>query len=356
MLVKTRHKRIRRATPTKAMAAGRRFSVLGAGSWGTALALVLARNGHDVTLWGHDPALLEGIAQTRSNPRYLSDIPLPSTIYPEATMAKAVSQADSVLIAVPSAAFASTLTQLAAVIPHHIPVIWATKGLDAEGGGLLHQLAEQTLTNHPLAILSGPSFAREVAQGLPTAVALASIHTATAEQLARAFHDSRFRVYTSTDVIGVELGGAVKNVLAIATGIADGLAFGANARAGLITRGLAEVRRLGQRLGAEDATLTGLAGMGDLILTCTDDQSRNRRFGLALGHGASVPAAEQAIGQVVEGVRTARELAQLAHALNVEMPICQAVEAVINERCTPLEAARELMMRRPKPEFGSSHD
>ncbi len=329
----------------------RRFAVLGAGSWGTALALVLARNGHAVALWGHNPDTMTAMAKHRHNPNYLSDIELPALITPHYDLQTAVSDVEAVLVVVPSSAFASTLQQLAAVIPAQIPLIWATKGLDTSHGGLLHERAESILPGHPMAILSGPSFAAEVAQDLPTAVALASSNRQTAEELAAAFHEERFRVYTSTDVVGVELGGAVKNVLAIATGLSDGLGFGANARAGLITRGLTEIRRLGAHLGAEDDTLTGLAGMGDLILTCTDDQSRNRRMGLALGRGQTVSEAAAAIGQVVEGVRTASELAKLAGRLQVEMPICAAVEQVVTGRCTPRAAAEGLMARAQKFEF-----
>lgn len=330
----------------------RPFAVLGSGSWGTALALVLARNGHTVRLWGHNPDAVRAMAQTRCNTRYLPTITLPEAIAPEAELATAVHDVEAVLVVVPSVAFGPLVDALAEVIAPDTPVVWATKGLDAAGGGLLHERAATSLPGHPLGVLSGPSFAGEVARGLPTAVALASHPGDCAEQLASAFHDGRFRVYTSTDVVGVELGGAVKNVLAIATGIADGLGFGANARAGLITRGLAEVRRLGLEMGAADTTLTGLAGMGDLILTCTDDQSRNRRLGLALGRGESVAEAEQAIGQVVEGVRTAGELHALAARLGVDMPISDAVHQVLRGNRSPLEAAQGLMQRAPKSEFG----
>lgn len=330
----------------------RPFAVLGSGSWGTALALVLARNGHTVRLWGHNPDAVRAMAQARCNTRYLPGIALPDAITPETDLAAAVHDVEAVLIVVPSVAFGPLIEALPSVIAPDTPVVWATKGLDAAGGGLLHELAAASLPGHPLGVLSGPSFAGEVARGLPTAVSLASHPGDCAEQLATAFHDGRFRVYTSTDVIGVELGGAVKNVLAIATGIADGLGFGANARAGLITRGLAEVRRLGLEMGAADTTLTGLAGMGDLILTCTDDQSRNRRLGLALGRGEPVAEAEQAIGQVVEGVRTAGELHALATSLGVEMPISDAVYQVVRGTRSPLEAAQGLMQRAPKSEFG----
>lgn len=328
-----------------------RFAVLGAGSWGTALALVLARNGHVVRLWGHDATRMAAIARARRNARYLPEASLPEAVRPTADLDTALADVDAVLVAVPSVAFGGVVGRLAGRLPPGAGLAWATKGLDADSGGLLHQLARRYLPEPPLAVLSGPSFAAEVASGLPTAVSLAATDGAWAERLAGAFHDERFRVYTSTDVIGVELGGAVKNVLAIATGIADGLGFGANARAGLITRGLAEVRRLGRALGAADHTLTGLAGMGDLILTCTDDQSRNRRLGLALGRGESLEDAVAAIGQVVEGVRTASELHRLAAERRVELPICAQVHGVVAEGLSPADAARNLMHRAPKAEF-----
>lgn len=327
------------------------FAVLGAGSWGTALALVLARNDHAVRLWGHDPARMASMARERRNPRYLTDIPLPPAITPMGDLDAALAGADEVLVVVPSVAFADLLERLPGRLPAGTGLAWATKGLDADSGGLLHQRARRYLPQIPLAVLSGPSFAAEVARGLPTAVSLAATEETFAERLADAFHDERFRVYTSTDVVGVELGGAVKNVLAIATGIADGLGFGANARAGLITRGLAEVRRLGRALGADDQTFTGLAGMGDLILTCTDDQSRNRRLGLALGRGEPLDAAVATIGQVVEGVRTAGELHRLAAERRVELPICAQVHHVVADGLAPAEAARNLMQRAPKSEF-----
>ncbi|MDR9406326.1 MAG: NAD(P)H-dependent glycerol-3-phosphate dehydrogenase [Spiribacter sp.] len=328
-----------------------RVAVLGAGSWGTALALVLARNGHAVSLWGHRPEAMAVMAEQRCNRDYLPDIALPDSIHPTADLDAAVADVDHVLMTVPSAGFAELTARLAPVVPAHASIAWATKGLQADGHGLLHGLVAHWLPGHPRAILSGPSFAGEVARGLPTAVVLASDDGGCADTLAAAFHDERFRVYTSPDVIGVEVGGAVKNVLAIATGIADGLALGANARAGLITRGLAEIRRLGVALGAADTTLTGLAGMGDLILTCTDDQSRNRRMGLALGQGHTIDQAAEQIGQVVEGLRTAGEVTALGARLRVELPICSAVEAVIQGQVSPSQAAQALMQRDPTAEF-----
>lgn len=329
-----------------------RIAVLGAGSWGTALALVLARNGHAVPLWGRRPEVMAQLRETRVNARYLPDTALPSAIEPTADLAEALHDCDAVLIAVPSTTFAAVCQAMAASLKPGVPVIWATKGLAAQGQGLLHEVAGAALPASPLAVLSGPSFAAEVAAGLPTAIALASADPAVGRLLSALFHEERFRVYTSDDLIGVQLGGAVKNVLAIATGIADGLGFGANARAGLITRGLAEVRRLGACLGAQDATLTGLAGMGDLILTCTDNQSRNRRFGIALGRGDRASDAAAAIGQVVEGAVTAAEVDAMAARLGVELPICRQVNAVLSQGVAPQTAARHLMHRAPKAEFG----
>ena len=325
--------------------------MLGAGSWGTALALVLARSGHDVRLWAHDAAMAEAMATTRRNPRHLTDIPLPATIRPESDLGASIATATAILVAVPSHAFAATLRAVAPLIAADVPVIWATKGLDNAGGGLLHDVAAAALPDHPLAALSGPSFAGEVARGLPTAIVLACRDRAVGRRLCADFHDERFRVYPSDDLVGVGLGGAVKNILAIATGIADGLGFGANARSGLVTRGLAEVRRLGAALGADDRTLTGLAGLGDLMLTCTDDQSRNRRMGLALGRGESVDTATAGIGAVVEGVRTAVEVGELARRLDVSMPICAAVESIITTGQSPRSAAEALMERQPGAEF-----
>lgn len=328
------------------------YAVLGAGSWGTALALVLARNGHGVRLWGHDPETIGVMARTHHNPRYLRDIPLPAAIRPVADRSAALDGAARLLIAVPSHAFATTLEAIAPLMPPDLPVIGATKGLDTTAGGLLHEVAATRLPDHPLAVLSGPSFAREVAEGLPTAVVLAIGDRSMGEALSADFHDERFRVYLSDDRIGVGLGGAVKNILAIATGIADGLGFGVNARSGLVTRGLAEIRRLGSRLGADDRTLTGLAGLGDLMLTCTDDQSRNRRLGLALGRGTAIDRATAGIGEVVEGIRTAEAVGRLARRMAVELPICSAVESVVCGRTSPMDAARALLARQPGREFG----
>ena len=328
----------------------RSIAVLGAGSWGTALALVLARNGHDVRLWAHTGAHADALSRDRENRRYLPGFPFPESLGATADLEAALRGVRDVLIVTPSHVFGELLSKLAPLLSARGRLIWGTKGLDAASGGLLHSLVENRLPGHPMAVISGPSFAAEVARGLPTAVTIASADSQFAADMARCFHNDVFRPYTTDDLIGVELGGAVKNVLAVATGIADGLGLGANTRAGLITRGLAEIVRLGNALGARPETFMGLSGMGDLILTCTDDQSRNRRFGLALGRGASIEQALAEIGQTVEGVRTAREVHSLAQALNVEMPLCAQVYAVLAQSKSPGDAVRELMTRTLKDE------
>jgi glycerol-3-phosphate dehydrogenase (NAD(P)+) len=327
------------------------MAVLGAGSWGTALAVVLAHNGVPVRLWAHRGDHVAALAEERENRRYLPGVKLPDGLSVHDDLARALNGAGDVLVAVPSQAFRDSLELCRAHLPIGARIVWATKGLDAASGGLLHRVAERILPDRSLAVLSGPTFAREVAAGLPTAVAVASADEAFAADLATAFHNEAFRVSTSSDVAGVELGGAVKNVLAIATGVADGMGLGANARAGLITRGLAEISRLGASLGAQPRTFTGLAGMGDLILTCTDDQSRNRRMGLALGAGKDIATARAEISQTVEGLRTAEEVHQLAQRQGVEMPICEQVHRLLRGEITPAEATRNLMQREPKGEF-----
>lgn len=330
------------------------WAVLGAGSWGTALALVLARNGQRVRLWDHDPARVQTLAATRENARYLPGVRLPPQIEPVAQLDAAVADDARLLLVVPSHAFRSLLLRLVPLVQDGRPLSWATKGLDAASGGLLHHVVGELLPQAgSLAVLSGPSFAREVAAGLPTAVTVASTDADHAADVARSFHSDYFRVYTSSDIVGVELGGSVKNVLAIATGVADGLGFGANARAALITRGLAELSRLGGALQADPMTLMGLTGVGDLILTCTDDQSRNRRMGLALGRGLSIEAAQREIGQTVEGIRTAAEVHALARRLGVEMPLCSQVCRLLAGEVSAREAVQQLMDRSQKPEFHS---
>ncbi len=328
---------------------GAKTAVLGAGAWGTALAIHLARNGHRVTLWGHRSEHLARLARARENTRYLPGTTFPSQLSLEPDLATAVAGAAYVLIVVPSHAFADTLAAVAPLCP--APLFWATKGLDPDTGRPLHERATTLVHgDRGLGTVSGPSFAREVARGLPTAITVAATDLRLARRFAALLHGPTFRAYVSTDLAGVELGGAAKNVIAIAAGISDGLGLGANARAGLITRGLAELRRLGRTLGARPATLMGLSGLGDLVLTATDDQSRNRRFGLALGRGANVEAARASIGGAVEGIPAATALTHLAHDLAVDMPISEQVRNVIDGTCTPRAAVEALMARDMKRE------
>lgn len=331
--------------------AARPIAVLGAGSWGTALALVVAWNGIPVRLWGHSAEHIAALQHSRCNEQHLPGAPFPELLTATASLSGAMDGVRDTMIVVPSHAFRTLVEHLVDLVKPDSRIAWATKGLEAESGGLLHQVVEARLPGHPTAVLSGPSFAREVAANLPTAVTIASRNRQFAVELAATFHGDQFRPYTSDDIIGVELGGAVKNVLAVATGIADGLGLGANTRAGLITRGLAEVVRLGASMGAESRTFMGLSGVGDLILTCTDDQSRNRRLGLALGRGQSLEQAVAEIGQTVESVRTAGEVHALAATQGVEMPICEQVHAVVNEGRTPGDALDQLMARSRKSEF-----
>ncbi len=326
--------------------------MLGAGSWGTALSIQLARRGHLVTLWGHRSDHMERIGRERENRRYLPGIPLPDNLAPESDLASAVEDAEMVVVAVPSHAFRATLNQLRAAISEQAFIVWATKGVEHGSRKLLHQVVEETLgTERGKALISGPTFAKEVAAGLPTAVTVAADTLESARSVAELFHSETFRCYTSSDIPGVEIGGATKNVLAIAAGIADGLGFGANSRAALITRGLHELVRLGLTLGGESETFMGLGGLGDLVLTCTDDQSRNRRFGLAIGRGESVESAIAEIGQVVEGVEAAREIHQMAIERGVEMPITQQVAEIINNGKDPHAAVHDLLQRSLTTEY-----
>ena len=326
-------------------------AVLGAGSWGTALALQLARNGHSTRLWGHNPQHMQHLRADGENKRYLPGIRFPSTLSAETDLATALDTADTVLVVVPSHAYGKTLHRLKPHLHPHLGVAWATKGLEHGSGRFLHTVTAQILgASQPAAVISGPSFAKEVAQGLPTAITVASQDLAHAQRLAGLLHGAGMRAYTSQDVIGVQLGGAVKNVLAIAAGVADGLGFGANARAALITRGLAEMVRLGEAVGGRRDTFMGLTGIGDLVLTCTDDQSRNRRFGLAIGRGQSADQAKALIGQVVEGAATAREITRLAQQYGVDMPITEQVDRVLHQNRDPRQAVELLLAREPKAE------
>jgi glycerol-3-phosphate dehydrogenase (NAD(P)+) len=328
-----------------------RIAVIGAGSWGTALAVLLAGNGHQIRLWSHDPEQVAALVRDGENRGFLPGIPLPEGIAPTDSLAQALSDASAVLIAVPSQFFDAVVAALTPFLPAGLGLIWATKGFDPGSGRLLHEVVRAHAGERDLAVLSGPSFAGEVARGLPTAVTLAASSMAFAERCAALVRSERFRAYTQDDLIGVQVGGAAKNVLAIATGIADGLGFGANTRAALITRGLAELIRLGRALGARQETFMGLAGLGDLVLTCTDDQSRNRRLGLALARGDTAAAAMAAIGQEVEGVVTARAVYQIARRHQIEMPICEQVHAVLYDEQTPTAATQRLLERAGKSEL-----
>lgn len=329
-----------------------RIALLGPGSWGTALGLQLCRNGHEVRLWGHETAQIEAIRRAGENRHFLPGHPIPAGMQPTDSLDEALNGATDCLVVVPSQAFRSVARQLAERLPSGFGVAWATKGLDVASGQLLHTVAREELGERPLAVVSGPSFAGEVARGLPTAVTVASGQAEFAAHFAALLHGQAFRAYTSPDMVGVEICGGAKNVLAIATGIADGLGFGANTRAALITRGLAELIRIGTALGGRPETFTGLAGLGDLVLTCTDDQSRNRRLGLALARGQTVDEAKAGIGQEVEGVITALAVHRLAGRLGIEMPISEQVYRVLYEGISPDEATRALLEREPKPEFG----
>ncbi|MGN7915987.1 MULTISPECIES: NAD(P)H-dependent glycerol-3-phosphate dehydrogenase [Lysobacter] len=338
--------------PSPAAAPKPRVAVLGAGSWGTALAALIARHGHPTVLWGRDADGAAAIDTRHENPRYLPGIALPDSLRATTDLALALRDADLVLVVVPSHAFAETLRELAPHRPAHAGVAWATKGFEPGSGRFLHEVAGEVLGDDvPLAVVTGPSFAKEVAQGLPTALTVHSDDAAFAQSVADALHGPAFRAYTGDDMLGAELGGAMKNVLAVATGVADGMQLGLNARAGLITRGLNEMLRLNQAIGGQPETLMGLAGLGDLVLTCTGDLSRNRRLGLALGRGQSIEDAVREIGQVVESVQTADEVMRQAERHGVELPISSAVRAVLHGEITPADGLRKLLSREQKPEY-----
>ncbi|MEO7432933.1 MAG: NAD(P)H-dependent glycerol-3-phosphate dehydrogenase [Dokdonella sp.] len=326
-------------------------AVLGAGSWGTALAVQLARNGVPTTLWGRTPQSIVDMATARRNARYLPDLLLPADLQLTAMIEPIARDAGTILIAVPSHAFGELLDTIAPWVADGVGIAWATKGFDPSSGRFLHELVAERLPGHSAAVVTGPSFAREVAMGLPTALTVHSADAAFAHAIAQQLHSPRFRAYTGDDVLGAELGGAMKNVLAVATGVADGMECGLNARAGLITRGLAEMLRLGAALGSRPETLMGLAGLGDLVLTCTGDLSRNRRLGLALGRGVGLQQAVDEIGQVVESVQTVDTVMKLANEHAVELPITSLVQRVLHEELTPAEGMTALISREQKPEY-----
>lgn len=323
----------------------KKFLVIGSGSWGLALAILLVRNGYDVSLWS---AVLSELDELKNNHRssYLPSILIPKEISICATLEKALEEVNYIVLAVPSHFFCSTLQILKPFFLKNkkLNLVWGTKGLD-EKHRLLHESVYEVLGKVPMAVISGPSFAREVAAGLPTAVVIAANQKKLAENLAIFFHNDAFRVYTSNDLVGVGLCGAIKNVLAIAIGIADGMGFGANTQAALMTRGLAEMVRLGTAFGGKQKTFVGLAGIGDLILTCTDNQSRNRRFGLAVGKGLKINEAEKDIGKVVEGLINSKKIYFLARNKKIEMPIVEQVYKILHEKLSPKTAIALLLKR-----------
>ncbi len=325
--------------------------VIGAGAWGTALAIAIARNGYDVLLGGRDAEHVSEMQAGLSNERYLPGLAFPASLNVTADFEQALALAKHVLVCVPSTAFSAMLNDMKPLIVDDLPVSWATKGLTPETGQFLYDTAIEILGNsHPLAVISGPSFAMEVAKNLPTAITIAARDETFSTDLASAMHSPTLRVYTTNDVLGVQLGGTVKNVMAIGAGIADGLGYGANTRAALITRGMSEILRLATSLGAKTETLFGLSGIGDLILTCTDDQSRNRQLGLAIGRGLSVEEAVIKVGKTVEGMHAAREVLMRAQQAGIEMPIVEQVCKILFEGYDPREAVQELLSRDQKAE------
>ena len=302
-------------------------------------------------LWGRDPRQLEEIAASRVNNRYLPDAVFPENLHVEPDLHKCLDGVNDILISVPSHGLREILLQIRPLLDNQARISWATKGFELKTGKLPHQVAGEILgDDRPMAVLSGPTFAKEVGEGLPTAMTIAASDANFASDLASALSDESFRAYTSDDIIGVEVGGAVKNVLAIGAGLSDGLGFGANTRIALINRGLVEMTRLGVALGAKQDTFMGLAGMGDLVLTCTDNLSRNRRMGLALASGKSVDETQHEIQQVVEGVMAAEAVMEVADKLGIEMPICYQVYRILYENASTREAVGALMGRDLKPE------
>lgn len=328
------------------------MTVIGAGSYGTSLAISLARNGANIVLWGHDPEHMTRLEADRANHEFLPNIDFPESLITESNLEKAVSASRDLLVVVPSHVFGIVLNSLKPHLKADSRICWATKGLEPETGRLLKDVANDVLGDgYSLAVLSGPTFAKELAAGMPTAISVASPDQELVKELQEKIHCTRtFRVYANDDFIGMQLGGAVKNVIAIGAGMSDGIGFGANARTALITRGLAEMSRLGAALGAKPETFMGMAGLGDLVLTCTDNQSRNRRFGLALGTGKDVDTAQEEIGQVVEGYRNTKEVWLLSERMGVEMPIVEQIYQVLYQGKDAHLAAQDLLARDKKSE------
>jgi glycerol-3-phosphate dehydrogenase (NAD(P)+) len=331
-----------------------RISIIGSGSWGTALAVILADHGLPITLWSHNPAVAEDINSNRINSSYLPDVKIPATVRATPDLAETLSS-PLIISVLPSKAVRKTAMQIAELGPKPGTVLVScTKGIEHDSGKLMSQVLADCLPDCRMAVLSGPNLAVEIARRIPAASVIGSDQTDLLEPLQRIFSVKGFRAYTSDDILGIQLGGALKNVYAIAAGVCDGLGLGLNARAALITRGLAEMTRLGVALGARAETFTGLAGMGDLILTCTGDLSRNRRVGLALARGEAVAQAQASLGHVAEGVFTASEVQRRARACGVDMPITDAVCRVIETPGSAAAVVRELLARNAKPEHASA--
>ncbi|MGI2215298.1 NAD(P)H-dependent glycerol-3-phosphate dehydrogenase [Shewanella oncorhynchi] len=328
------------------------ITVLGAGSYGTALAISLANNGHRTLLWGHEAKHIDNLKKDRANELFLPGIRLPELLIPEADLGVALAASNNILVVVPSHVIGMVLSQAKPLLRKDSRIVWATKGLEPETGRLIQDVARDAIGDqYPFAVLSGPTFAKELAAGMPTAISVAGTDPVFTKDLIELLHSpKRLRVYANDDFIGLQLGGAVKNVIAIGAGLSDGIGFGANARTALITRGLVELTRLGEAIGAQASTFMGMAGLGDLVLTCTDNQSRNRRFGLALGRGSDVETAQNEIGQVVEGFRNTKEVYTLAKSFGVEMPITEQVYEVLYKGKSPVDAAKSLLRREQKSE------
>ena len=330
-----------------------KIAVLGAGAWGTALAINAGAK-HSVTLWARDVSQAQAMQAERVNTRYLPELPFTAGVQvSSAALGPWLAEQDLVVIGSPMSSLRGMLTQLAPILGSHVPVAWLCKGFEAVSAGdgfMAHEVQAQVAPALRGGALSGPSFAQEVARGMPTALVAASSDAAVRDAMVQAFHNNSLRVYANDDIVGVEVGGAVKNVLAIATGLCDGLQLGLNARAALITRGLAEITRLGVALGAKTETFMGLSGLGDLVLTSTGDLSRNRKVGLALAQGLTLQQAVDSLGHVAEGVYCARTVVQRAQHLGVDMPIAQAVVALLDGGITPAQAVAVLMGRGAKGE------
>lgn len=328
------------------------IAVLGAGAWGTALALLLVRNGNKVRLWSHDPDQVAVMRAQHANPEFLPGFSLPSELPIENDLSVVLQDTQDILIAAPSQVFTDVLYRIKAIRAQDWRIVWGTKGLDAASGRLLHEMVAEVLgETTPAAVISGPSFAHELAAGLPTAVSLSGNQPDFLRDLMTRFHGDNLRVYENPDFIGVQLCGVVKNILAIAVGIADGLQLGANTRCALITRGLAEMSRLNAALGGKSSTLMSLAGVGDLVLTCTDNQSRNRRFGLAIGQGSPPQKAALAIGKVIEGLNNTERVRDLARRFLIDMPITEEIHKILYHGHSPREVVTSLLKREPKAEY-----